>query len=164
MQDTADVKTFDIVFEGKARSSGKLRCDIDVEFVTTKEKFSLATDEGTIHGGDNSAPPPLALFTGALTACLMTQIRAFAKRLRIPVANVEIFASLRWRSEQVGKQPYVGEPVGFDLDIEIDSEASLDDVKRLIDAARKGCFLEATLGQANEIRHRLKVGDGWISI
>jgi uncharacterized OsmC-like protein len=87
----------------------------------------------------------------------MTQIRAFAKRLRIPVASVEIFASLRWRAEQVGNYPYVGEPIGFDLDIDIDSEASLDDVKRLVDAARKDCFLEATLGQANEIAHRLWV-------
>lgn len=164
MQDTTELKTFDIIFEGTARSSGKLRCDIDVEFVTTKEKFTLATDEGTIHGGDNSAPPPLALFTGALTACLMTQIRAFAKRLRIPVDGVEISASLRWRAQQIGNQPYVGEPVGFDLDIDVDSEASLDDIKRLIDAARKGCFLEATLGQANEISHRLRLGDEWIDI
>ncbi|HAY47259.1 MAG TPA: hypothetical protein DCY55_13400 [Gammaproteobacteria bacterium] len=164
MPGVEDVKTFDIVFEGKARSSGKMRCDVDVEFVTTKEKFSVATDEGAIHGGDNSAPPPLALFTGALTACLMTQIRAFAKRLQIPVANVEIFASLRWRAEQTGNQPYVGEPVGFDLDIDIDSEASLDEIKQLLDAARKGCFLEATLGQTNEISHRLRVGGEWIDL
>ena len=59
-------KKFDVIFEGVARSSGKLRCDIDVDFVTTGESFSLATDEGKIHGGANTAPPPLALFTGCL--------------------------------------------------------------------------------------------------
>ena len=47
----AETKKFDVIFEGVARSSGKLRCDIDVDFVTTGESFSLATDEGKIHGG-----------------------------------------------------------------------------------------------------------------
>ena len=50
----AETKKFDVIFEGVARSSGKLRCDIDVDFVTTGESFSLATDEGKIHGGANT--------------------------------------------------------------------------------------------------------------
>ena len=86
-------KKFDVIFEGVARSSGKLRCDIDVDFVTTGESFSLATDEGKIHGGANTAPPPLALFMGALTACLMTQIRAFR--------NVCAFLFAAWSSKRV---------------------------------------------------------------
>ena len=39
-----------------------------------KERFELATDEGPFHGGDGTAPPPLALFTAALTGCLMTPL------------------------------------------------------------------------------------------
>lgn len=164
MADIAETKTFDVIFEGHARSSGKMRCDVDVTFVTTGESFRLATDEGTIHGGANTAPPPLALFTAGLAGCLMTQTRAFAKRLRIPVRGVEIRARLRWKAEQVGREPYVGYPEGFDLDIEIDSDAPLEDIKGLLDAARKGCFLETTLAQSNTVGHRLKVGDEWISI
>ncbi len=156
-----EIKTFDVIFEGTARSSGKLRSDIDVRFVTTDETFKVATDEGKIHGGDNTAPPPLALFTGALTSCLMTQIRAFSKRLRIPVNNVTIGARLHWRAEQVGREPYVGSPVGFDLDVDIDSDADADDIRRLLEAAKKGCFLEATLGQVNTIGHRLKIDGEW---
>jgi uncharacterized OsmC-like protein len=162
MQHKPDTKTFDIVFEGTARSSGTMRSDIDVKFVTTGETFKVATDEGKTHGGANTAPPPLALFTGALTSCLMTQIRAFAKRLRIPVNNVTIHGRLHWRGEQVGGEPYVSAPVGFELDVDIDSDASAEDLTRLLDAAKKGCFLEATLGQVNEVRHRLRVGDEWV--
>ncbi len=64
----------------------------------------------------------------------------------------------------VGRNPYKTEPIGFDLDIEIDTEASLDDQKKLINAAKKRCFIEQTLGQVNEIGHRLKVGDDWLDV
>ena len=159
---TAGSRHFDIIFEGTARSSGKMRSDIDVEFITTGEKFKVATDEGKTHGGANTAPPPLALFTGALTSCLMTQIRAFAVRLKIPVDNVTIHGRLHWRGEQVGDEPYVSSPVGFSLDVEIDSDATPEALKSLLAAAKKGCFVEATLGQVNEVRHRLRIGDEWV--
>ena len=159
-----NIKTFDVVFEGRARSSGKLRCDLEVDFVTTGERFELATDEGRIHGGENTAPPPLALFTGALSACLMTQIRAFAKRLGIPVKGVEIRASLHWRAEQTGREPYAGTPVSFDLDVDIDSDAGEDALKRLLAAAQKGCFVEATLAQGVPVGHRLRIGDDWVRV
>lgn len=161
MSEAPEVKTFDVIFEGTARSSGKLRSDIDVEFVTTKETFKLATDEGKIHGGDNSAPPPLALFTAALTSCLMTQIRAFAKRLRIPCDSVVIKAGLRWRAEQIGREPYVGAPLGFDLDIDIQGPETAEDKKRLLEAGCKGCFLEQMMGQVNTINHRLLIDGAW---
>ena len=158
------LKTFNVIFEGKARSSGRMRCDVVVDFVTTGESFSMATDEGTIHGGENTAPPPLALFTGALTGCLMTQIRAFAKRLRIPIRGVEMSTRLHWQAEQYGREPYVGSPVGFHLDIDIDSDAPPEDIVRLLDAARKGCFLEVTLDRANVITHRLRLNDEWVDV
>ena len=164
MVDEGEKKHFDIIFEGKARSSGKMRCDLDVDFVTTGESFKLATDEGSIHGGANTAPPPLALFTGALAGCLMTQMRAFAKRLRIPMDSVAIDARLHWEAEQTGREPYVGAPVGFSLDIDVESEASTDDIMKVITAARKGCFVETTLERTNEIKHRLKVDGAWVDI
>lgn len=164
MSNDKTTKKFDIIFEGVAKSSGKMRCDVNVEFVTTGESFELATDEGSIHGGENSAPPPLALFTGALAGCLMTQIRAFAKRLRIPIRGVEIKTRLQWEAEQTGREPYVGAPVSFHLDVDIDSDASSEDLRRLLDAGRKGCFLEATLGQANMVTHRLRLADEWVDI
>lgn len=162
MSDEAVLKTFDIVFEGNGRSSGKMRNDISVSWPAMKESFELATDEGPFHGGDGTAPPPLALFTAGLTGCLMTQIRAFAKRLKIEISAVNVGARLHWKGEQNGNDPYISAPVGFNLDVEIDSEASDENLLRLLEAAKKGCFLEQTLAQSNIVTHRLKLGDNWV--
>ena len=154
-------KRFDIEFRGIGRATGKMRNDICVRFETMNESFELATDEGGFHGGDGTAPPPLAYFTAALVGCVMTQIRAFSKRLKIPVGTVEVRAHLHWEGRQTGREPYVTAPVGFSLDIDLDSEASAEDQHRLIAAAKAGCFIEQTLKQGLEVGHRLRIGDDW---
>jgi len=157
----ATTKTFDVIFEGTGKASGKMRNDIRVEWPMMKESFDLATDEGPFHGGDGTAPPPLALFTAALTGCLMTQIRAFAKRMKIEIGDVEVKAKLHWRGEQEGNAPYTTGPVGFDLDVDLASGASAQDQQRLLAAAKKGCFIETTLMQGLNVGHRLKVDGDW---
>lgn len=154
-------KRFDVIFEGVGRSSGKMRSDISVEWPAMKETFEFATDEGAFHGGDSTAPPPLALFTAALTACLMTQIRAFSKRLGIPIGEVVVGARLHWEGEQEDDEPYVTSPVGFNLDVDLGSDASPADQHKLLDAAKKGCFIEQTLARGLQVGHRLKIHDEW---
>jgi uncharacterized OsmC-like protein len=63
-----------------------------------------------------------------------------------------------------GRGPYVSAPKSIDMDIEIDSDAPDADVRRLIETAKKGCFIEQMLRVPNEIGHRLKVGDEWVAI
>ena len=154
-------KRFDVIFEGVGRSNGKMRNDISVEWPMMKESFELATDEGPFHGGDGTAPPPLALFTAALTGCLMTQIRAFSKRLKIEIRNVEVRARLHWEGEQEANEPYVTNPVGFSLDVTLDTDAGAQDQHRLLDAAKKGCFLEQTLAKGLIVDHRLCIDGAW---
>ncbi|MGI9366909.1 MAG: OsmC-related (seleno)protein [Rhizobiaceae bacterium] len=154
-------KRFDVIFEGTGTTGPNMRNDIAVEWPMMKEKFQLATDEGPFHGGDGTAPPPLALFTAALTGCLMTQIRAFAKRLNIEIRHVEVKARLHWRGEQAGMEPYVTEPVGFALDVDIDSDATGDQLQHLLECAKKGCFIEQTLAQGLIVDHRLKIDGEW---
>ena len=154
-------KTFEVVFEGTGIATGKMRNDISVEWPMMKESFELATDEGPFHGGDGTAPPPLALFTAALTGCLMTQIRAFAKRLSIEMRGVEVKARLHWKGEQFGNDPYVTEPVSFGLDVHIDSDATPEKLRELLDAAKKGCFLEQSLAKGVIVGHRLKLDNEW---
>ncbi len=154
-------KRFEVIFEGIGRSTGKMRNDISVTWPAMKESFELATDEGAFHGGDGTAAPPLALFTAALTGCLMTQIRAFSKRMDIPVTNVEVRARLHWEGEQEGNDPYVTNPVGFGLDVDLETEASAEDQRRLLDAAKKGCFIEQTLAKGLIVDHRLRIGGEW---
>ncbi len=154
-------KTFEVIFEGTGVSSGKMRNDISVQWPMMKESFELATDEGPFHGGDGTAPPPLALFTAALTGCLMTQIRAFAKRLKIDLRGVEVKARLHWKGEQTGNDPYVTDPVSFSLDVAMDCDATEVRQRELLDAAKKGCFLEQSLAKGVIVGHRLKLGSEW---
>ncbi len=158
----AEKKTFDVIFEGTGRATGKMRNDISVNWPMMKESFELATDEGAFHGGDGTAPPPLALFTAALTGCLMTQIRAFSKRLNIPIGEVVVKARLHWKGEQEGSDPYVTSPVGFEMDVDLDSTASAEDMQRLLASAKKGCFIEQTLAQGLVVEHRLKIDGDWV--
>ena len=158
-------KDFEIVMNSKASSSGKMRCDVSVDLEGIPEgSYELATDEGSYLGGDGTAPPPLALFAAALSGCLMTQIRSFGRNLKIPVDAVRMNTVCRWQGTLSEDRTYSGLPVGFHLDIEVDSSAPLEDITRLINTAKQGCFIEQTLAVPNTITHRLKVDDGWISI
>ena len=165
MDDQVDVKTSEVRFDCTGRAVGKMRNELAVTMVQPwEERFTLATDEGAFHGGDATAPPPLALFTGAVVGCLMTQIRAFAKRLRIQLDDLTVTARIRWQWEQVGRDPYTTAPLGFELDIEVQSPDPQDRIVALIAAAKRGCFIEQTLGRANAINHRLKTADGWLAV
>lgn len=153
----AEDKRPDIVFVGRARSTGKMRNDIVVGFVTMNEHYHLATDERPFHGGDGTSPPPLALFAAALTGCLMTQIRAFSKRLDVPLRGCEVSARLHWHGVQQGRDPCVSEPVSFSVGL----DAGEVDQVRLIQAAKTDCFIEQSLAKGVIVGHRLRPGDGW---
>lgn len=165
MSGATNPNEFDLVFEGSARSSGRMRCDVRVDMPAWKEHWDLATDEGNFHGGDASAPPPLALFTAGFAGCVMTQVRAFAKRLKIPVDDVRIGMKCHWKGEMNADKTYTGFPVAFDVNVEIDSPASFEDQKRLFEAAQLGCFIEGTLRQGGKLNHRIKDDAGnWVDL
>ena len=164
MADNPKEYEFEILFEAVGRSVGKMRSEITVSRPGSSETYEMATDEGDFHGGDGTAPPPLSYFATGFTACLMTQIRAFSKRLNIPINGVVVKGHYRWIGRQMGREPYVGSPGGFSFDIDVDSDAPTEDLVRLIEAAKKGCFIDQTLAVANDVGHRLKVGDDWLEV
>jgi len=53
----------------------------------------------------------------------------------------------------------------LDVDVEIDSPASFEDQKRLVDAAQMGCFIEGTMRQGGKLTHRIKDDSGvWVEM
>ena len=160
-----DLKTFEVAFECDARAVGKMRCEMDVRLVhPEKLAWEFASDEYGFHGGDGTAPLPIAYFMAGLTSCLMTQFRVFAKRLRVDISDVQIHCRCEWEATMRGREPYVSAPKSVNMDITVDSEAPFDDVKRVIDAAKKGCFIEQMMNEKIDIGHRLKVGDDWVAV
>lgn len=149
--------------EGQA--SGKMRADLKVNMTKPNAEgpWEFATDEGPFHGGEATAPPPLAMFTAALTGCLMTQMRAFAKRLKVEVTDVRVETRVVWDWAAKGRT-YETAPKSFEIDIFLESPAPFEDQAKVIATAKEGCFLEQTLGVANVINHRLRSENGWIKV
>jgi len=149
-------------FDCTGTATGKMRNDLAVRMVEPMEEhFTLATDEGPFHGGDATAPPPLALFVGGLTGCIMTQMRAFAKKLGVPIDDLTVETRVEWQWTPTGRT-YETAPKRFEIDVILASSAERAAVLDLIETAKKGCFIEQTLGRANTVRHRLKTPDGFI--
>ncbi|MBI3435530.1 MAG: OsmC family protein [Proteobacteria bacterium] len=164
MSDTGALSRFDVIFDVEGTNKAKFRNDMKVHLRGTHAvSVELATDEGGVHGGDGTAPYPLAYFAAALNACVMTQLRAFAKRLGIAVSEFHVNTRCHWRAEQRGSAPYESAPIGFTMDIDLGDSASEADRRRLVAAAEKGCFVEASL-KPGLVRHRLKVGDKWVEL
>ena len=158
-------KKFDVIFECDAVNQGKMRTDMKVRMLEPDPfEYELATDELGFHGGDGTAPTPLMLFSGGLAACLMTQLRAFSKRLRIDAGEIRLATRLHWQGFQKGKEPYETEPVSFEIDIDMLGSASTQERIQLIEAAKKGCFVEQTLMRPNMIGHRSKVDNEWVQV
>lgn len=165
VKDAAPEKVFDVIFTCSATNTGGMRTDMVANMIKPQQmSFDLATDEGADHGGGGSAPTPLMLFAGGLTACLMTQLRAFAPRLRVKVGDIRLNTHLHWIGRQQGRAPYVTEPVGFRIDIEMDGDATHEERITLIEAAKKGCFVEQTLMRENSVAHRLMTNEGWVDV
>lgn len=151
-----------VQFDCTGHAVGKMRNELEVRMSLpfAEGPFELATDEGSFHGGEASAPPPLALFVGGLTGCIMTQIRAFAKRLGVKIDDLKVETRVRWNWQAVGRV-YETAPKSFEIDVLIDSRSEEAKVVELIETAKKGCFIEQTLGRRNTIRHRMKTAGGW---
>ncbi|MDN2567610.1 OsmC family protein [Aquibium sp. A9E412] len=160
---TEPPKSFDVVIRCSGKAVGKMRNEARVDIVEPfVESHEMASDEGPFHGGDGTAPPPLTHFVGGFVTCLMTQIRAFAKRFRITLDALEVEAEFQWKGLTVPGRPYKAEPVGIRLDIAIASAADEAALVELVQAAREGCFVEAIISERIAVSHRLKTQTGWV--
>ena len=166
MPNTEATTVHEVVFRCRGTAEGKMRNALAVEMEKPwAESYTLATDEGKYLGGEGTAPPPLALFVASLVGCVMTQIRSGAKRMAFPLKDLTVEAVVEWEARQTGNDPYEAMPKGFRLDIDVDSDAPFAEVKELLAAARKSCFIEQTLVRKNTVRHRLRGEDGgWIDL
>lgn len=160
-----DMQEAKVQFNCQGTAVGKMRNDLQVTMEQPFQEgpFEMATDEGSFHGGDASAPPPLALFVGGLTGCIMTQIRAFAKRLRVTVDDLKVETRVVWDWQATGRT-YETAPRSFEIDILIDSPDPEDKIVELIETSKKGCFIEQTLGRTNTINHRYKIDGDWKTV
>jgi uncharacterized OsmC-like protein len=155
---------FEVIFDAEGRNTSKFRNDVTVhKRLSHPVTVELPTDEGPGHGGDGTAPYPLAYFASGLTACVMTQLRAFSRRLEVPLTDFSVNTRCHWEATQRGRAPYESAPIAFTMDIDLGGNASEADKRRLIAAAAKGCFIEQSL-RPGLVKHRLKIGENWVEV
>ncbi|NNU82051.1 OsmC family protein [Halovulum dunhuangense] len=117
----------------------------------------LATDEGNFQGGEGTAPTPLEYFLTGLVGCLMTQLRVFSKKMKVPFDSLEVRCEAAWEGMKSEAGPYAGVPSGFRIDIDIQSSAPSEQIEGLVRAARLGCFVEQTLCRKNDLEYSLQI-------
>jgi uncharacterized OsmC-like protein len=139
--------SFDVRFSYTAHAVGRMRNEVTVvgEVPHGNGTYEIATDEGASLGGDATAPTPLHLFTAALTGCLMTQVRAFSRRLGVQLDGLRVEGITEWRAEIDDRRTHDAAPVGFQVDVYVDSPSPSAAVLDLVQAARRACFVEQSL-------------------
>jgi uncharacterized OsmC-like protein len=154
--------TIPVVFELDGVAIGKRRNEVKVGMIEPERllTWDIASDEAPLHGGDETASEPLGLFMAGVVTCFMTQLRTFARHCGVKLTGLKTHAKFEWVGERRGQEPYVAFPKNFLLDIEFETEASLDAQRRLIRVAAKSCFAEQVL--SIPVRHRLRHGDAWV--
>jgi organic hydroperoxide reductase OsmC/OhrA len=155
--------TFPVSFELEGYASGKRRNDVKVGMAEPErlQLWDLASDEGRFHGGDETAPKPLALFTAGVVTCFMTQLRTFARQCGVSVSGLKTHAKFEWVAKRSAKtDPYEAHPNRFTLDIEFETTAPLEAQQRLVRTAARGCFAEQIL--SIDLIHRLRHEGEWV--
>ena len=81
----------------------------------------------------------------------------------VQLSDLQVNTKVQWN--WIAKEKiYETAPKSFEIDVMIDSANSINEVKELIIAAKKGCSIEQTLGQKNSINHRIKTKSGWVDV
>jgi uncharacterized OsmC-like protein len=154
-------KIFDVIFESKGVCVGKMRNEVtNTALQPFQVSRMLATDEGPFQGGEDTSPTPLEFFLTGLVGCLMTQMRVFARKMKVDMRDLEVTCRAHWEAHKGKIGPYEASPAGFDIGITMNSDAPDADVKALIEASKRACFVEATLAQANDVTHSLRINAG----
>jgi len=152
---------FEVVFDAEGVAVGRMRNEVTLTATAPFQSVNvLATDEGPFQGGEGTAPTPLEYFLTGLVGCLMTQIRVFARKMRIEISDLKVHCRAEWTAEKGELGPYEGRPRRFNVDVDLTSGAPAGDVARLIEASKRACFVEQTLAVANTVTHRLRINEG----
>lgn len=160
----AETRHLGITYVGTGTAVGKMRNEISVFWKETNERYEFATDENGALGGEGTAPPPLSLIVAGLAGCLMTNIRLFARKMRIDLRGLRVTVEARWIREVTGTAPHVANTDGFSLDVEMDCTEDTETQLALLRTAIKGCFVEHALMNPVAVGHRLRTDAGWIEV
>jgi pyruvate dehydrogenase E2 component (dihydrolipoamide acetyltransferase) len=98
-----------------------------------------------LSGDDSGAPDPVSSFLGALGSCLLMSLRVAARARNLSVGK----SALTARANEKG---HVKE---IEVELQIQTEANDDQLRRLLEVAERGCHIRAMIRA--EVAFALKV-------
>lgn len=136
---------FDVIIEATSQF-GKLAT---VKAATPgSAHFVIASDEGAMLGGAESAPTPLAYFTAGFGLCLMTHITGYLKNTDLEVSRLKIEVRANFHTTlghvDTGNQG-IGGCDGFETYIIIDSNEPEPKLKAFIAVCEEACIASQTI-------------------
>lgn len=117
-------------------------------------EFVVYSDEGVRLGGGNSAPTPIGYFLLGAAFCTLTQLTRYGKMMKVDIKSARLVVQSRFRTDgSVLKETIQGSTHGFEVKIEVESDAPPDRVAALVRNAEDGCFVMQAIKNPTEIAH-----------
>lgn len=137
------VQNRELVLVSQAESLDKMRKKATVSLEhPTGSTFQIICDEGPQLGGDDSAPPPLAYFSASLAFCLLTQLSRYATVKKLNIKQMKISQETRFLMEgSIIKGTLAGRGVSFITHIEIESDESEEEIRKMMRVGENSCFI-----------------------
>jgi uncharacterized OsmC-like protein len=134
----------DIVVTAKATSIEKWRKQVIAGQPETGREYAFISDEGSyIPGGEGTAPSPLTYFVSGIALCLISHITQVANKKKLIVRNERAEVTAHFHEEgSVLRGDAEGFCDRFEINISLDSDEDIHEIKQLIRLSHKLCFAE----------------------
>jgi uncharacterized OsmC-like protein len=134
----------DIVVTALASSIEKWRKQVVAGQPETGASFAFISDEGSyIPGGEGTAPSPLTYFVSGIALCLISHITQVAAKKKLSIRNEKAEVTAHFHEEgSVLRGDAEGYCDSFEINISLDSEENITEIKQLIRMSHRLCFAE----------------------
>lgn len=140
------------VGQGTAKTKARLKAGLECE--VTEGSWRMTVGVGEKSGGTNAGPNPGILGRGALGSCLAIGYAMWAARLNVPLDSLEVEVETDYdRRGELGVADEV--PPGYlqvRYSVTVESPASEDDVRRVLDTADKYSPYRDVYARAHDVR------------
>jgi uncharacterized OsmC-like protein len=120
--------------------------------------FEVFADEGARLGGDNTAPRPLTYFLLSAGFCTLTQLHRYSEMMKITLRDPKVTVRSGFRTDgSVLRGTVKASTVGFEVEIEVESDDPPERVAACIQAAENGCFVMQTVIEPTEVKRTVRL-------
>jgi putative redox protein len=127
----------------RSRATGRLAADVQVR------GHALLVGEPPEFGGDDRGPMPTELLAASLASCMTLAVQYVAAKRDRTVPGLEVVV----QATRAGSEPRYGE-----LTVTVSADLQHDELRELVDRARRFCWVSNTLSTPPAIEYAVRAG------